>query len=210
MDHNDVGYGEQDTPATITAIANNPELFKGTLPQAYSIDSGDTEELRAQHDYTKSQLTTKPPVLPATERTKFQLPDNVTTQGIVPSNVSGNEDEDDTGASSDRKDQQRHHHQHPKEEEELIPVLPKDQDIAAAQVPMPIQPHNAGLCIGIDIDRSKASLPPPSDSSMGTVLWVHPQSPLVCCIVMQGYSKIRCVKCNCASMHGAPALQGGW
>ena len=182
IDHNDVGYGEQDTPATITTKANNPELFTTTLPQeVHSIgDTTYTEELGAPHNHTKSLLTIKPPVLPAAESTKDTIippPDNAISKDAVASIVSSDEDENDSVAVNDRKQQRRHQHRHHKEEQ--IAVLPEDQDGAAVQViqtPTPTQPINGRLYTGIN----RSNLPPSSDHTTVHVLWVHPQSPLVC------------------------------
>ena len=191
IDQKDAGYGEVDTPATIKANPNNPEILTTMLmlPQEeHSMEDTATglytEELTTPQNRTKSLLTTKPPVLP--ENTV--APDNATTKDNVYSIVSINEDENDTAVINDRKQQRHHHYQHPKEEEHIA-ILPEHQDGAAVQViktPTPTQQATDGLCIGIS--SSKASLSPPYDSSMTTVLWVHPQSPLVCNIVLsQGY-----------------------
>ena len=189
IDQNDAGYGEVDTPATYTANVNNPELFATMLPQqkVHSIEDTGlyTEELDTPQSHTKLLLTTKPPVLPEITKNIVPLPDNATTKDAVSSIVSSDEDEGDTEAVNDRK--QRHHHdyQHLKQEEQIA-IFPEHQDEEQVQViktPTPTQLTTDDLCIGIS--SSKASLPPPHDySSMGTVLWVHPQSPLVCITVL--------------------------
>ena len=189
IDQTDVAFGEVETPATITANANKPESFATMLPQQQENHSMEDTEgpytSDALHNHT---LTTKPPVLPEITRDADDPPDHDDTRDNVPSNVSDDEDEKNHTAANVK--QQHHWYQHTKGEEEQVAVSPEIQDRAALQVRTvpPTQPTTDGLCTGISQSRLVAS---PTHSSMATVLWVHPQSPLVCIRVYSlGYNNI--------------------
>lgn len=165
---------ETDTPATITANANNPESFSTLLPQQQVNNSMEdtgpyTEELDTPQNHTKSLVTTEPPVL------------SKIIKDAVYSNVSSDEDEDNVQSNTTNNDKRKRHRQ--KSNSYDIAVSSEVQDQAAMQImnfQMPTQPATEGLCTGITQCSIVKSPHDPSKGTVVTVLWVNPHGSLVC------------------------------